>query len=398
MSISRILALVACVFLVGVGYGADATIRTLDGKKTGGELVSVSPMEIVVRTKEGEVKIATAKVLDVELQKGGAAPKDSHIEVELVDGTVLRASEFKLNKSEATIKLLSGQSIKLPLGKIGYMLREAQDAKLRKQWDESISKQGNHDLLVVNKEGVLNSPDGTLSASSEPDKIHFESSGGLNVDATLARVHGLSFFRQREAVSDKTFCKLRDLSGNLLIVEKLEKSPTGYKASTVTGAVIDYPLAQLAKLDFSRGKLTYLSDIEKPDEVIEKSALGGIDHYRRDKNLDGGPIRLLGKPYAKGLALHAYTELVYDISGEDYKEFKALMGIDDQVGGDSHVIVVIEADGQELFKGELRRQDRKTIPIAVNIVGKKKLRIIVRSANLLGLGDHVDLAEARVSK
>ena len=100
--------------------------------------------------------------------------------------------------------------------------------------------------------------------------------------------------------------------------------------------------------------------------------------------------------FAKGLSVHAYTELVYDISGE-YKEFKAILGVDPKVPGDSHVKVTIEGDGKELFSGEINRKDEPR-PLTLDIKNVKQLRIVVASAGLLDLGNHVCLADAKVSK
>ncbi len=94
----------------------------------------------------------------------------------------------------------------------------------------------------------------------------------------------------------------------------------------MAGCRVEYPLALVARLDYTKDKLAFLSDLE-PVKVVEKSSFDRIDHYRRDKNLDDTPLRLGGKNHPKGLALHAYTELVYDLDGK-YKEFKALLGVD----------------------------------------------------------------------
>ncbi len=67
----------------------------------------------------------------------------------------------------------------------------------------------------------------------------------------------------------------------------------------------------VARLDFNIGKLTFLSDLE-PAKVVERSGIGLITHYRKDANLDGEPI-LLEKQHAKGLSLHAHTELSYQL-------------------------------------------------------------------------------------
>ena len=160
---------------------------------------------------------------------------------------------------------------------------------------------------------------------------------------------------------------------------------------------IDYPLPQLARLDFSKGKLTFLSDLEPVKKNRDQRTWVETDHYRRDKNLDGGRLQIGKDVYAKGLALHAYTELVYEIGGE-YKDFKAKLGMDEQVGGDGAVKVVIEGDNKELLTALVSRKTKDAIPVAVNIRNVKQLKIIVSSTGLFDLGAHVDIVDAKVSK
>src|SRR5262249_6622844 len=121
--------------------------------------------------------------------------------------------------------------------------------------------------------------------------------------------------------------------------------------------------------------------------------------YRRDENLAGdGKIRLGGQTYARGLALHSRTELVYDLGGK-YKEFRATLGIDDNLRdfGDAAPVVQIEGDGRELFQAVVTRKD-KPRQLVLDIKGVKQLRIVVGSEKLIDFGDHVDLADAKVSK
>ena len=94
-----------------------------------------------------------------------------------------------------------------------------------------------------------------------------------------------------------------------------------------------------------------------------------------------------------GRGMHRLT---YDLDGK-YKEFKAALGVDEVVGGDSHAEVKIEGDGKELFSAIVARKDEPR-QVALNVRGVKLLRIVVRSTGLLTLGDHVDLVEACISK
>ena len=103
------------------------------------------------------------------------------------------------------------------------------------------------------------------------------------------------------------------------------------------------------------------------------------------------------KEYENGLALHSRTELEYDLKG-DYNEFKATVGVDETVGGsDGTVAIKIEGDGKELYTANFTRKDLAR-PLNLSVKGINRFRIVVSSGDLLDLGKHLTLAEARVSK
>ena len=167
----------------------------------------------------------------------------------------------------------------------------------------------------------------------------------------------------------------------------------------VGGGSVRYPsLKSLARLDYSKGKLAYLSDLE-PIEKDQTSTEDLVFPFRRDRNLYGGPLRLNGVSYVKGLAIHSRTMLTYDI-GSDYNEFRAMLGVDDVVRSENgtpvSLRVIIEGDGRELFRGDVRDRDAPK-PIAVDVKNIRRLKITV-AAPLLDLGNQVDLCDARVSK
>src|SRR5581483_4795412 len=138
------------------------------------------------------------------------------------------------------------------------------------------------------------------------------------------------------------------------------KSVTGvtgnFAVTTVSGVKVEFPADAVVKLDYSKGKLTYLSDLQ-PVRVNQTFGDDRLGPYRRDKNAEGESIRLADRTYSKGLSLLPYTELVYDIGGQ-YKDFKAVIGLGPSGGTGRPVKVVVEADGRELFAGELRPKEQ----------------------------------------
>jgi hypothetical protein len=226
---------------------------------------------------------------------------------------------------------------------------------------------------------------------AEGKKIKFKHETG-DKNIPLENLHGLIFYRL-EAAQGNPLCRAIDQQGNVLTAAKIAFDGKAYTLTTTFGAKITLAADALSKLDFNMGKLTYLSDME-PAKVVEKSGAGLVTHYRKDVNLDGEPI-ILERQHAKGLSLHAFTQLEYNLAGK-YKEFKAILGVDQRVGADSQALVTVHCDGVERFKGTITAKETKSLAISVRDVNI--LRVTVSSRNFLDLHDHVTLADARVSQ
>ena len=378
-------------------------VRTLTAQTIKGNLESINDNELVI-AGSGPVKMD--QVVDLVFSANQPQAGDRYSDIELTDGSLLHCSQFSLKGNKVDLKLVQGVEIKdLPLAAIAGILNDAHEPKNREEWQKLIAKRGNRDLLAIRAaDGVVNPLEGTLGeGDAQGETIEFETTSGKKAKPRLDRVHGMAFLRRPAGDVAPTLCRAQDLSRDVLVVAKLGMTESGYSITTVAGAKADFPMKSFTRWDFSKGKLAYLSDLEaKPSET---SNVNFVEHYRRDKNLDGEPIRLPQKNqdgvtalqlFPKGLSLHAYTELLYDIGGE-YKEFKAVLGVDPKVQGDSHVKVTIEGDGKELFSGEINRKDEPR-PLTLDIKNVKQLRIVVASAGLLDLGNHVCLADAKVSK
>src|SRR5207244_10310541 len=127
---------------------------------------------------------------------------------------------------------------------------------------------------------------------------------------------------------------------------------------TLRGARIELPRQSLARLEYSNDKVVFLSDL-KAAEIVERSKQGRKDTVRMNRNLDNNnPIELGDQVYTKGLAIHAYSELTYNLDGK-YQKFDAILGMDAKVGGNGKPQVTIEADGNKLFSETVTRKDKR---------------------------------------
>jgi hypothetical protein len=408
MPISR--TLLAFLLCGSVGLAAEKVkVRPLQGKPLEGDLVSISAkdreivLDVTEKNKVQKVRLRFRQVLAVDLPNSPSAPATKYTDVELTDGSLLHCTRVTLKGKQATLQISGGPEVKVPLAVLSYILNDAQDPKVREQWKDFLTKRGNNDLVAVNPgEGApVEKLTGTLGeADAKGESIAFETEG-IKSSVPLAKVFGLSFLRPADAAMPESICKVFDTSHNTIFAKGVALTSKGFTITAACGVAFDYPRPAIARLDFSRGTLAYLSDLE-PVKVVERSGSEFVQHYRRDRNLDGEPMRLAGEPYEKGLALHAYTELVYDLGGQ-YKEFAAVLGVDAQAGTGGDVRVTVYGDGKELHAYDVKRKG-KPQQVRLQVKDVRQLRIVVRSANegelngLLDLGNQVDLADARVIK
>jgi len=389
-------------FLVSASCLHAADLRTLAGKTLSGSVVAISDKEITIRTDKEVVTTPLHQVLVLDLQTvRQLSPATRRTEVRLLDESLLHCNDIAFKGNQVTLKLLGGQEVALPLASIVSIFRDAQDPQLHKEWDKIAGAKVKGDRAVLVRAGELNEVEGTFGdVDPQGKKIQFRVDSGNVLAAALDNLRGLIFYRT-EGVPETLVCTVFDTDGNTLAASKVALEGGNFTVMTAVGARIVYAPQALARLDYNRGKLMYLSDLE-PARVVEQLHGEPLAHYRRDTNLDGQPIFLAGRQQAKGLALHSHTELEYNLGGK-YKEFKALLGVDSRAEAESQplvrALVSIECDGEKRFSKVITAQ--RVEPLTLNIRDVQRLRIIVQSAdaaNVLNSYDYVAIAEARVSQ
>jgi hypothetical protein len=173
----------------------------------------------------------------------------------------------------------------------------------------------------------------------------------------------------------------------------------------VHGAAWEVDIDRVLKIDFASDRIRFLSDLE-PGKVEEVPLLGGRFPHRRDLSVGGGPIRLKGVEYRKGIGVHARCALEYVLE-DGFATFAAMVGIDEAAAGRSRAgtddlrcraVVRVLGDGRTLFEGMVS-DGGDPIEVVVPIPAVKVLRLEADyGEDGTDLGDHVDWAEARVVK
>jgi NPCBM/NEW2 domain len=383
-------------FLLAAVAAAD-DLRTLDNKTITGSLVAVDGKEVAIRVTDGTIvttPLDDVIALDLHPIKG-IPPGTAYSDIRLVDDTVLFCAKHSIQGKTVKATLLSGQEVTLPLASVASILHGAEDTNLKKKWNALLAEKVKRDRVVIYSGGEVNDLQGTLGdADASGTTIKFRPADSDNRDVPIANLQGMIFYRADAGDASTPVCMVYDTMGTALAATKVTVNETKVViVTTIPELKIQCETSAIARFDYNMGKLAFLSDLV-PAKVVENSAVGLIVTYRKDVNLDGEPI-VLDRPYAKGLSLHAHTELEYDLKGK-YKKFTALLGIDQRVGTDSQPKVTIEVDGRTAFSQVITAKN--LMPVSIDVAKANSFRIIVSSRNMFDLHDHVTLANAKLTQ
>jgi fibronectin type 3 domain-containing protein len=139
----------------------------------------------------------------------------------------------------------------------------------------------------------------------------------------------------------------------------------------------------------------YLSDMTATSST---NLVGPVERDRSNGNSarnDGRTLTINGVQYAKGLGVHAQSEVVYALGGR-YKTFFADLGVDDEVGDQGSVVFQVWLDGKLIFTSPMLYGRDPALPVAVDVDGGSQLKLVVDGGDG-ALDDHADWAGARVS-
>jgi hypothetical protein len=190
------------------------------------------------------------------------------------------------------------------------------------------------------------------------------------------------------------------------MVSSLTSGDRGIMVTTPGGVKIAFTKDQVARLDYTKGKLEYLSDLDPKVDAggnLDSDDQGAREYLFRDVNVRGKKVKqritLGGVAYPKGLAIRPSAEVEYDLKG-DYQELSALIGFDDNIAVTHKVELEVQGDGKTLATYALSPDDTQRFrPVTLNIKGVQKFKLIVR---VPGSNDqvltHVCLADAKVYK
>ena len=179
--------------------------------------------------------------------------------------------------------------------------------------------------------------------------------------------------------------RLRDGGHATLPLEAIERERI--RAGKVT---IDR--AGVSRIEFTGDHVAHLSDFD-PIRVKEVALFGKAPTWRRNAMVFGGPLRLHGTTYARGIGVHAYSRIEY-VLGARWRYFFVRCGIDDAAAPEGAAVFRLYGDGK-LLKEIGARQGQRPEPALLDVEGIDRL-VLEASPGDSYTSDFCDWAEARV--
>lgn len=383
--------------LLAVLAAPQVEVVSFQGEPRVGEWRGVADGRIAIAQAGKDESVPLSEVLEVRFRgEPGKLDKPSAI-VSLWDGSKLGATQAQI--VEKRLKLTSGVlgELSLPQGEVASV-RFSDRFDEDEQWSKLVDRENKTDLLVIRKEQTLDYLDGVVvEVTDKSVKFLLD---GEEVSTKREKIFGLIFARRPNSPKPPAV-RLEFSNGDILMASSLTGTPTGVSVTTVTKAAVDVPLEKLKLLDFSQGKLRYLSQ-DPPRDVKYTRGIQDGPAFVQDRAFYAPELKPVGtRAFARGLCIRPQTTLRYRLGG-DYRRLQAIVGIDESVkDGNGDCDLTITGDGKQLVKLRVTARDTAR-PIDLDVADIVMLEITVGfggdAATNVDLGDNLDLADAKLIK
>lgn len=414
-----LLKVTAACFLFG-----DVQVSKLDGVSVTGDLQSLDEDQLVLSDSDAKpVTIAIDDILKVEFGKvvTPAAQKDV-LSIILNDSSSIPT---KVTTSTATQVIAESTllgEVTVPRESVQALILRQVKADWEPQWLAFLARSNKKDMLVVEKRdgsgldflaGVVVS----VNDSNVPFLLD-----GSEIPVPRKRIVGVVFAKPEEPAGVSTGIAIELHDGAIVRGQDafLEDGKLSFEASWQQFMEVD--IAGVASIDFSSGRLHFLSDLEPIEEKYfgleppgqewgtqfeadrsTRTGLSSLWRMSKDRFPNSGrpPLTLRGQRFRKGLCIFPSAKIEYALDGK-YSSLKSLVGVDDDVALNQQegrkptaVELRIEADGVQVFKTLISAVD-DPLPIDLKLTGVNTLSLFVDFGDGSSVCDFLDLADARL--
>ena len=133
------------------------------------------------------------------------------------------------------------------------------------------------------------------------------------------------------------------------------------------------------------------------DETAPDESAQAWGKLQRNQSVWGKEMLIAGHKFTRGLGTHANGRLMYDLTGGNFRTFRALVGRDEHAG-DGRVVFQVRLDGKLAFDSGPLTRTTAAKPLEVDLPGRTTLELLTHDGGDGFSGDHGDWAEARLER
>ena len=402
---------------------SQATVSTMEGRSLEGVVATATSTTIVLESEGESNTIPVDSVLSIHFGKSATSGNNVQVNqqpaVRLRDGSILTAESIAGTADTVSLTNPQIKEVQLSRGDVRAIRLKPMEKQFELQWDGFIGRSDQKDLLVIQKRSSdgLDFLTGNVSAISETEVSFLLDGDEIPVPRT--RVFGLVLAELAESNLNGNIA-LQTTDGQTIMIRSIEFADGDFQIETSWKQSSLLPQDAVQEIDFSSGRLNYLSDL-KPiteeyfgldpvgqewgtlfdDDRRTRTGLSSQWRMSTDQFMNNGrpPLTLRSKTYAKGLCLFPNAKVEYALDRR-YSQFKAIVGVDDDVafqqprkGQQTMVELRVEADGEVLFQ-QLISAIADPIDLNLDLTNRNTLSIFVDFGDDSSACDYLDLANA----
>lgn len=342
-------------------------VSTLAGDVVTGTLREVTSEKVSLDREGTSVEFPVRELLMVQtLPAAGvqgtpveAATAAANVVVELRDRSRLLGTGLSADGNSLTLIHPTLGPVRFRREQVASVRLGSEEPAVNAAWKELQQRPKNRDYLVIRKGDVLDHLDGVVGGLDEK-QLQFVLDGD-NVQVSRSRAYGWLYADVANVPQIKGIRVQLANAENLMVTEVAWSGSEWQFKLPGAGEPVAVPPAQVKSLDYSTGKVLILSAIE-PRDVEHTPYFEGLEWpYRRDRNLFGRPLKIGTRTFARGLAIHSRTRLVYRLGGE-YRRLTGVLGLDPELRvsadpSDNNARVTLRGDRKVLFEADVRAGD-----------------------------------------
>lgn len=376
------------------------TVHTVSAQTLEGKLTAITADGRLELDRGGKKSfIPLQKVFRIVVQdREPVRDPSSVVEVRAVNGTRLYGTLRECKHGLSVFSRSVGRALHFDVDSllgVRFIRKDGRELETDKFDREMARPNKEADLLfVVSPKGIV--PFNVAAERFTPRKIFFNWDG-QDRSAATSKIAAVVF---ANSPADEPAPASVGLIDGSVLCGSLVSLSRGRLALDLAGTKASVLMANVLVVEITNTDIVYLSDL-RPVEVKEipfwPTSFPVWPHRLNKSTTEGNPpITLDGRKYEHGIGCHTKTVLTYRLGGR-YKKFAAVIGIDDKARPQGSVEFVVKTDGKQIYSRTLTGRD-KSVSIALDIDGAKRLTLIADYADEANTGDHADWADARVMK